>query len=95
MNKDETGEVKRSVTIAGHRTSISLEQPFWDALKELACSRKTSVNDLVRSIDMARDGKRSLSSAIRLHILADLRAKLAGSTACAAGEEISRPAHEE
>ncbi|MBC7102570.1 MAG: ribbon-helix-helix domain-containing protein [Parvibaculum sp.] len=64
-----TNEVKRSVTIAGHRTSISLEPPFWDTLKELACSEKTSVNELVRRIDTARDGRGSLSSAIRVYVL--------------------------
>ena len=62
-------EIKRSVTIAGHRTSISLEPPFWDTLKELACTEKTSVNELVRRIDTARDGKGSLSSAIRVYVL--------------------------
>jgi predicted DNA-binding ribbon-helix-helix protein len=64
-----TNEIKRSVTIAGHRTSISLEPPFWDTLKELACTEKTSVNELVRRIDTARDGKGSLSSAIRVYVL--------------------------
>ena len=65
----ESNEIKRSVTIAGHRTSISLEPPFWDTLKELACTEKTSVNELVRRIDTARDGKGSLSSAIRVYVL--------------------------
>lgn len=64
-----TGEIKRSVTIAGHRTSISLERPFWDTLKELACTEKTSVNELVRRIDMGRGENGSLSSAIRVYVL--------------------------
>lgn len=64
-----TGEIKRSVTIAGHRTSISLERPFWDTLKELACTEKTSVNELVRRIDTSRGGEGSLSSAIRVYVL--------------------------
>ncbi|MBO6636054.1 ribbon-helix-helix domain-containing protein [Parvibaculum sp.] len=69
MASGDIEDVKRSVTIAGHRTSISLERPFWDALKERACSEKTSVNELVRRIDTARGGKGSLSSAIRVYIL--------------------------
>ena len=73
-----TDEIKRSVTIAGHRTSISLERPFWDALKELACSEKTSVNDLVRRIDASRGGK-GHSAAVRLYVLDGMRKRSDGS----------------
>ncbi|MEQ8268996.1 MAG: ribbon-helix-helix domain-containing protein [Parvibaculum sp.] len=73
-----TDEIKRSVTIAGHRTSISLERPFWDALKELACSEKTSVNDLVRRIDAARGGRGTLSAAVRLYVLDGMRKRGGG-----------------
>ena len=72
---EDFSDVKRSVTIAGHRTSISLERPFWEALKELACSEDTSVNELVRRIDSARGEKGSLSSAIRVHVLRAIQAK--------------------
>ncbi|WP_413205711.1 ribbon-helix-helix domain-containing protein [Rhodospirillum sp. A1_3_36] len=58
---------KRSVTIAGHRTSVSLEEPFWDALKDLARLNGKSVNDLVTEIDTGRSG--NLSSAIRIYVL--------------------------
>jgi predicted DNA-binding ribbon-helix-helix protein len=58
---------KRSVTIAGHRTSVSLEEPFWEALKDLARLKGQSVNDLVTEIDTGRSG--NLSSAIRIHVL--------------------------
>ncbi|MFO0996483.1 MAG: ribbon-helix-helix domain-containing protein [Alphaproteobacteria bacterium] len=58
---------KRSVVIAGHRTSVSLEQPFWRALKDIAVRRRTSINRLVEEIDSRRDG--NLSSAIRVYIL--------------------------
>lgn len=75
-----TGEIKRSVTISGHRTSISLERPFWDTLKELACTEKTSVNELVRRIDTARGGEGSLSSAIRVHVLEAVKKR--GAPAC-------------
>jgi predicted DNA-binding ribbon-helix-helix protein len=63
---------KRSVSISGHRTSISLEAPFWDALREIADRDGRSVQSLVGEIDSAR-GRRNLSSAIRLFVLADLR----------------------
>lgn len=58
---------KRSVEIAGHRTSVSIEQPFWDALKDIAHAQGISVNDLIATIDGAR-GK-NLSSAIRVYVL--------------------------
>ena len=62
---------KRSVVVAGHRTSVSLENVFWDHLRKIAKSRRISVNELVTQIDQSRDG--SLSSAIRVFILEDLR----------------------
>jgi predicted DNA-binding ribbon-helix-helix protein len=63
--------VKRSVRIAGHPTSISLEAPFWDALREIAARRELSVNALVAAIDTERTG--NLSSAIRLFVLESCR----------------------
>lgn len=63
---------KRSVTIAGHRTSITLEAEFWAALKGLAQARGLSLNALVTEIDAAR-GERNLSSALRVHVLNALR----------------------
>lgn len=63
---------KRSVTIAGHRTSISLEDEFWSELVRIAAENKTSLNSLISAIDEARST--NLSSAIRLHVLADLQA---------------------
>lgn len=72
-----TVEIKRSVTISGHRTSISLERPFWDALKELACSQKISANELVRRIDDERDGEGNLSSAVRVYVLEQFRQRAA------------------
>ena len=58
---------KRSVVIAGHRTSISLENAFWDALRDIADDRSISVNQLVTEIDRGRRG--NLSSAIRTYVL--------------------------
>ena len=68
---------KRSLTIQGHRTSISLEEPFWIALNDIAKARQQSVASLVQMIDKERVG--GLSSAIRTFILAELRHQLAAS----------------
>jgi predicted DNA-binding ribbon-helix-helix protein len=61
------GIVKRSVRIAGHATSVSLETAFWQALGTIAASRRMSVNTLLATIDAGRSG--NLSSAIRLFVL--------------------------
>jgi predicted DNA-binding ribbon-helix-helix protein len=66
--------VKRSVAIAGHRTSVSLEAPFWDALKEIAAVRGVSVQALVGDIDAGRAGA-NLSSAIRVFVLREMRGR--------------------
>jgi predicted DNA-binding ribbon-helix-helix protein len=58
---------KRSVMIAGHSTSLSLEQAFWDDLRALARRRGTSITALIAAIDAERQG--NLSSALRLFIL--------------------------
>lgn len=59
---------KRSVMIAGHRTSVSLETAFWDCLKEIATDRGTTVAELIAAIDQNRS-QSNLSSAIRLFVL--------------------------
>lgn len=63
--------IKRSVRIAGHPTSISLEPAFWNALREIAARRQLSVNALLSTIDADRNG--NLSSAIRLFVLDSCR----------------------
>lgn len=75
--------VKRSVVIAGHQTSVSLEHAFWSALKQAAARRGVTINDLVTQIDQQRQG--NLSSAIRVFLLEEsLRAvEMAASTAAA------------
>jgi predicted DNA-binding ribbon-helix-helix protein len=65
---------KRSVVLAGHRTSVSLENAFWDALKAIAGTRNSTVNQLVTEIDKQRDG--NLSSAIRVYVLRTLQSDL-------------------
>ena len=59
------------MTIHGHRTSVSLEQPFWDLLEDIAASRGQSLASVVKNIDRKRDG--GLSSALRLFILTELK----------------------
>ena len=63
-----TALVKRSLTIAGHRTSVSLEDAFWRRLKALAAARRRSVGAMIAEIDAGRDGA-NLSSAIRVYVL--------------------------
>jgi predicted DNA-binding ribbon-helix-helix protein len=60
--------VKRSIVIAGHKTSVSLEDAFWNGLKAIANVRKMSLSDLIASIDTQRQHA-NLSSAIRLFVL--------------------------
>jgi predicted DNA-binding ribbon-helix-helix protein len=80
--------VKRSIVIAGHKTSVSLEDAFWKALKEIAGDRQMTLSDLVASIDTGRH-LGNLSSAIRLFVLDHYRTQLdnrrAGGTAREAG----------
>ena len=64
---------KHSITIEGHRTSISLEAEFWQLLKLIAAERQQTVAQLVRFVDRRRNG--GLSSALRLFVLAQLSAK--------------------
>ncbi len=63
---------KRSVVIAGHKTSVSLESVFWEALRDMARVRGLSLNRLVAEIDQGRGG--NLSSAIRVFVVESLRA---------------------
>ena len=67
--------MKRSFKIDGHPTSISLEQPFWDALKDVAASEEQPISRLISRIDAAR-GSSGLSSAVRVWLLAHYRARV-------------------
>ena len=67
--------VKRSIMIAGHRTSVSMEEAFWQALKDIALSRKTTLCELVASVDSIREHS-NLSSAIRLFVLDHFQARI-------------------
>ena len=58
--------VKRSFSLAGHRTSVALEAEFWAALSDIADSRKQTLSALIAEADAARDPGRSLASALRV-----------------------------
>jgi predicted DNA-binding ribbon-helix-helix protein len=60
--------VKRSIVLAGHKTSVSLEDAFWAGLQEIAASRRTTRTDLIAEIDAHREAS-NLSSATRLFVL--------------------------
>lgn len=62
--------VKRSLTLRGHRTSVSLEDEFWKAFRAIAAEKGRPINDLAAEIDEARGTDAGLASAIRLYVLA-------------------------
>ena len=66
--------VKRSIVVAGHKTSVSLEEAFWTSMKEISASRSMTLSDLVSEIDKGRK-QGNLSSAIRLYVLDFFRSK--------------------
>jgi predicted DNA-binding ribbon-helix-helix protein len=76
--------IKRSITIDGHKTSISLEDAFWSNLKEIAHSQQATLSKLLAKIDGTRQG--NLSSATRLFVLDHMRN---GKTPKPAGDECS------
>jgi predicted DNA-binding ribbon-helix-helix protein len=79
--------VKRSIVIAGHKTSISLEDAFWKALKDIAIARHATLSDLVASIDSERQHG-NLSSAIRLFVLDHYQAKCLGQVGSQVGSQV-------
>jgi predicted DNA-binding ribbon-helix-helix protein len=60
--------VKRSITVAGHKTSVTLEDAYWESLKEIATGRNMTLSSLVTAVDSERP-RSNLSSAIRLFVL--------------------------
>lgn len=65
--------VKRSLTLRGHRTSVSLEHEFWQAFREIAEAEGKPINVLAAEIDAARGVESGLASAIRVFVLAHFR----------------------
>lgn len=70
--------VKRSIVVAGHKTSVSLEEAFWNGMKEISSARNLTLSDLVGEIDGNRQ-QGNLSSAIRLFVLDYFRSRAAPS----------------
>ncbi len=73
MTEDDAGTypppIKRSITLSGHRTSVSLEEPFWQAFRDIAAAQSKPLNRLAAEIDAARDPETGLASAIRVYVL--------------------------
>ena len=65
--------VKHSLTLRGHRTSVSLEEEFWQAFRQIAEKRGRPLNDLAAEIDVARGTDSGLASAIRVFVLKSLQ----------------------
>ena len=70
-----TRPAKRSLTLRGHRTSVSLEDEFWQAFRDIAAERGQPINDLAAEIDEARDLQCGLATEIRLFVLRHFRNK--------------------
>ncbi|MEQ6203312.1 ribbon-helix-helix domain-containing protein [Sulfitobacter sp. HNIBRBA2951] len=68
--------VKHSVTLHGHRTSISLEAPFWEELQRIAQEKSMPINALVAQVDAERGMDAGLASAIRVYVLMSLKDRL-------------------
>jgi len=88
------GPVKRSIQIAGHMTSISLEPLFWDLLKAAAEARSLPINALVAQIDVERiavDAPPNLASAIRLWLVRDVIGDRGASSNGEAAQQDSPP----
>jgi predicted DNA-binding ribbon-helix-helix protein len=68
-----TRPVKHSLTLHGHRTSVSLEEAFWHAFRAIAAERGQTINALAAEIDAARTGDAGLASAIRVFVLDHFR----------------------
>ena len=65
---------KRSLTLRGHRTSVSMEDAFWDEFRRIAAAREQSVNDLAAEIDAERVMTSGLASAIRVFVWGEVKA---------------------
>ena len=74
--------VKRSIVVAGHKTSVSLEEAFWNGMKEISALRNITLSELVGEIDSNRQ-QGNLSSAIRLFVLDYFRSRAGAAPAAA------------
>jgi predicted DNA-binding ribbon-helix-helix protein len=86
----EASVVKRSIVVGGHKTSVSLEDPFWDAMKEIAALMRMTLSELISQIDTDREHS-NLSSAIRLFVLDHYMARGPMRAPKASASEAARP----
>jgi predicted DNA-binding ribbon-helix-helix protein len=82
--------VKRSITLGEHKTSVSLENEFWDGLREIAVMQKTTPSELVQKIGIERHDA-NLSSAIRVFVFNHFRAQAAAELSAAQGRRAATP----
>ena len=78
MSAGSLRPVKHSLTLRGHRTSVSLEPEFWTAFRAIAADRGQPINALAAQIDEARGTERGLASAIRVFVLEHYRSPASG-----------------
>jgi predicted DNA-binding ribbon-helix-helix protein len=67
--------IKRSLTLRGHRTSVSLEEEFWQEFRRIADYKDISINELAAIVDADRGVESGLASAIRVYVLRDIKAR--------------------
>ena len=89
-----SGLIKRSFSLAGHRTSVALEPAFWEVLRAAAQSRSIALSGLVAAVDAERDGTTPLASALRLRALREALASTRATAPEAADPGVA-PAPEE
>ena len=82
--------IKRSIVRNGQKTSVSLEDEFWQGLREIANAQKAKLSTVVRQIDQGRQGN-NLSSAIRVFVFNHFRAQAAGAQPSAQGRRTLTP----
>ena len=85
---------KQSLTLGGHRTSVSLEDAFWAGFKELAAARGLGLNEAAREIDASRDPGTGLATAIRLAVLRHYRDRCTSPERTAASQAAARSLRE-
>ena len=81
--------IKRSIVLNGHKTSVSLENEFWEGLRQIADAQKSKVSAMVQQIDRERTN-RNLSSAIRIFVFNHFRERLANERASAGTRRCGR-----
>ena len=82
--------IKRSIVLNGHKTSVSLENEFWEGLRQIADAQKSKVSAMVQRIDRERTN-RNLSSAIRIYVFNHFRERLASERASAGTAPVWAP----